>query len=150
MNKWMLLVALTACSSSKSDKPKAQLSVQAESALDFAREQLPALDKALASSDPGAGSSICAMLKADSKYLREADPALAETAEKRCGHDLAIRSLTVGAERAEAARKAQPTGHIFECSSRNSYEKMITAAGAEGDPALPAVRERWAAACPAR
>ena len=149
---YLLLLSLVACNNAKSDKPAGNdmQSIKDEAAVEFAQKELPALDAALASTDPGSASSICAVIKPDLKKIRAADAALADAVEKRCGHDLAIRSMTVGVEKAEAARKAEPTGVIFECSSRKSYEKMIAAAGADADPAVAPLRERWAAACPTK
>lgn len=153
---WLLVFALAACGKSDktddkaSDKPAAaKMDVQTEAAVEFAQKQLPEMDKQLASDDPGAASSTCAVIKPDLAKIEKADPKLAATIKERCGHDLALRSLTVFVERAEAARKKDPGARFLsECSSFEIYMKPVTAAGAEADPAIPKLRERHAAACP--
>lgn len=151
--KWLVLVALVACDSkdqSSSDKVDIR-EIKDEVGVEFARKELANIDKALASDDPGAASSTCAVIKPDMAAIKKADPKLAATVEQRCGKDLALRSLTVFVEKAEAARKASPDDKfLMECSSFDIYMKPVVSAGAEGDPAVAALRERHATACPAK
>jgi len=144
--KWMMafaFVSLTACGSSKEDKAKGSgeslEDMKDEASVDWARKQIGELDTKLASSDPGSASSTCAVIKPDMAKIKKADAKLAETLERRCGRDLAVRSMTVAVERAEK--------DTFECSSISVYEKMISKAGAESDPEVTKLRERVATAC---
>ncbi len=141
--KWMFalaLVSLAACSK-KEDKepPKASMDLKTEAAIDWAREQVAGIDTRLASKDPGSASSPCAVIEPDMAAIKKHDPKLAETLERRCGRDLAVRSMTVAVERAEA--------DASECSSISVYEKMIAAANADADPDVLKLRERVAVAC---
>ncbi|MDQ3367283.1 MAG: hypothetical protein M3680_17815 [Myxococcota bacterium] len=91
------------------------------------------------------------MIKPDLAAIQKADPKLAATIEQRCGKDLALRSLAVFVDKAEAARKADPDGRFIpECSSFDIYMKPVVAAGAEGAPEIAQLRDRHAAACPAK
>jgi hypothetical protein len=117
--------------------------------VEFARKELANIDTALASDDPGRASSSCAVIKPDFAAIKKADAKLAATLEQRCGKDLALRSLTVFVEKAEAARKAEPEARFVpECSSFDIYMKPVTAAGAEADPLVATLRDRHAVACP--
>jgi hypothetical protein len=137
------LALLVACSSQK-DQPKSEKveDMVAEASVDWARQQLPEIDKRLASADPGSASSPCAVIKPDMAKIRAADPELAKTLEVRCGRDVAVRSMTVAVERAEKDR--------FDCSAIPIYEKSIAKANAGADPEVAKLRERVAAACPKR
>lgn len=142
------LALLTACSKDKAEEQK-PMNVVDEANLDFARKELPEIDKKLASDDPGAASSSCAVIEPDLASIRKADKKLAETIERRCGRDLAIRSLAVFVGRVEAERaKEGPDGRISGCSSLDIYMKSVRAAGVEGDPEVTALVERHAKACP--
>lgn len=136
-----LLALAAACGSSKDDAGGGESfdDMKTSAEVDWARKQLPELDQQLASADPGKASSACAVIKPDMPKIRKADPKLAETLARRCGRDLAVRSLTVAVERAEADRG--------ECSMISVYEKMITEANAGDDPEVAKLRERVAAAC---
>jgi len=137
------LALLVACSSQK-DQPKSEKveDMVAEASVDWARQQLPEIDKRLASADPGSASSPCAVIKPDMAKIRAADPELAKTLEVRCGRDVAVRSMTVAVERAEKDR--------FDCAVIPIYEKSIAKANAGADPEVLKLRERVAAACPKR
>jgi hypothetical protein len=147
MNGWIIAIALVAgaACSSKDDTKISDGDFKAmedEASVDWARSQLSALDAQLASSDPGSASSTCAVIKPDMRKIKKADPELAETLARKCGRDLAVRSLTVAVERAEKDRSA--------CRSISIYEKSITKAGAEADPEVAKLRARVAAACAAK
>jgi hypothetical protein len=142
--KWMIVLALAslpACSKTEDkDSSKESLGdIKTEAAVDWAREQVADIDTRLASKDPGSASSNCAVIKPDMPAIKKADPKLAETLERKCGRDLAVRSMTVAVERAEA--------DASECSSISVYEKMIAKAGADADPEVAKLRERVATAC---
>lgn len=152
--KWLLLLTLIAGCDSKDKKSSDKIDINEikdEVGVEFARKELANIDKALASTDPGAASSTCAVIKPDMAAIKKADPKLAATVEQRCGKDLALRSLAVFVEKAEAARKADPEGKFIpECSSFDIYMKPVVTAGAEGDPEVAKLRERHTAACPAK
>ena len=138
------LALLVACSSEK-DAPRKSDKVEdmvAEASVDWARKQVPEIEKRLASADPGSASSPCAVIKPDMPKIRAADPELAKTLELRCGRDVAVRSMTIAVERAEKDR--------FDCSAIPIYEKSIAKANAGADPEVAKLRERVAAACPKR
>lgn len=145
------LVLVAGCG--KEDKKSADKidlqEIKDEAGVEFARKELANIDTALASQDPGAASSSCAVIKPDMAAIKKADAKLAETIEQRCGKDLALRSLTVFVEKAEKARAADPAARFVpECSSFDIYMKPVTKAGAEADPQVAKLRERHAAACP--
>lgn len=150
----LALVFVVACDSKdkQSSGDKIDLDeIKDEAGVEFARKNLPEIDKQLASSDPGAASSTCSVIKPDMAAIKKADPELAATLERRCGRDLAIRQLAVFVEKAEAARKADPEGKFVpECSSLDIYLKPVVKAGVEADPEVAKLRERHAAACPKR
>jgi hypothetical protein len=133
------LVVAGACSSKTDEQPARRLDPVDEASVEYARKALPDLDQRLASSDPGSASSVCAVIKPDLPKIAQADPKLAETLERKCGRDVAVRSLEVAVERAEKDRS--------ECSMIPIYEKTITSAGAEADPEVGKLRERVSAAC---
>ena len=142
------LVVLVACSKdkeAKSDDPLA--GVEEEAAVEFARKQLPDIDAKLASSDPGAVSGACSVLKADLPKIRTADKKLAETIEQRCGKDYQIRSFTVYVEKLEAERATDPTGSL-RCSSLDIYYKGVKEIGADSDPTVVKMMERYNTVCP--
>ena len=143
MNRSRILVtlALVACSS-KDDKPRPSddlADIKSEAAVEWARKELPDIDARLASSDPGRASSTCAVIKPDMAKIKKADPELAAILERKCGRDLAVRSMTIAVERAEKDH--------WDCSSIPVYEKSIAAAGAGSDPEVIKLRERVAVAC---
>jgi len=149
---WLLVFAFACGKSDEADAPPMpQLDIQTEAAVEFARKELPGLDIKLASDDPGAASSTCAVIKLDLARIRKADPKLAATVEQKCGRDVAMRSLTVFVERAEAARQKEPgAAFLSECSSFDIYMEPLIAAKADADPAVAKLRERHAAVCPKR
>ncbi len=137
------LATVAACSSKTDDKAAGSNNVEDmkdEASVDWARQQLPELDAKLASSDPGAASSTCAVIKPDMPKIRKADAALADVLERKCGRDVAVRSMAVAVERIEKDPK--------ECYSISVYEKSVTKANASGDPEVAKLRERVAAVCP--
>ena len=149
--RWMIALAvLAACSKDKTeDSPSSSTGDPIDEAkVDFARKEVPEIDKKLASDDPGAASSSCAVIKPDLAVIRKADPKLAETIERRCGRDLAIRQLAVFVARAEAERAKDPTGMVMECSSLDIYLKPVRNAGVEADAEVTALVERHGKACP--
>ncbi|MDQ3337989.1 MAG: hypothetical protein M4D80_22730 [Myxococcota bacterium] len=152
MKHLVLALALVAGCDSKEKKSSDKIDLQEikdEAGVDFARKELANIDTALASTDPGRASSSCAVIKVDMPAIKKADAKLHATLEQRCGKDLALRSLTVFVEKAEAARKAAPDDKfLMECSSFDIYMKPVVSAGAEADPQVSALRERHAAACP--
>jgi hypothetical protein len=152
--KWLVLLALVAACDSKEKSSSDKIDIKEikdEVGVEFARKELANIDTALASTDPGAASSTCAVIKPDMAAIQKADPKLAATIEQRCGKDLALRSLAVFVEKAEAARKADPEGKFIpECSSFDIYMKPVVRAGAEAAPEVAQLRERHAAACPAK
>lgn len=98
---------------------------------------------------PGLRLVECAVIEPDLASIRKADKKLAETIERRCGRDLAIRSLAVFVARVEADRaKEGPDGRISGCSSLDIYTKSVRAAGVEAAPEVTALVERHAKACP--
>ena len=148
MTKWMIAIALLGCSSKKEDQPAQSndrldmADLQSEAAVEFAEKTLPDIDKQLASTDPGAASSACAVIKPDLKKIRKAKPDLAATLEKRCGRDLAVRSLE------NEVVKIEKDPH--ECPMVGVYEKMVVKAGATEDPDVVKLHARLAAVCPAK
>lgn len=156
--KWLIAIAVVVAACGK-DKDKDTSAgdkidldeIQAEASVEFARKELPNLEAKLASDDPGAASSSCAVIKPDLAAIAKADPKLAKTIAQRCGRDLAIRQLAVFVEKAEAARKADPEGKFVpECSGLDIYLKPVKAAAVESDPEVAKLVERHAAACPKR
>jgi hypothetical protein len=147
-----VLVLLAGCDSKQAKEKSHDLEdMKEEASVDWARKQLPELEADLASSDPGKASSACSVIKPDMKAIAKADPKLAETITLRCGHDLALRSLVVFVERAEAARTAAPDDKFLtECSGWSIYMKPVTAAGADGDPQIAALKDRFGKACPGK
>jgi hypothetical protein len=145
-----VVVAVLGCKEEKKVDDKIDMkALQAEAGVEFARKELANIDTALASDDPGRASSTCAVIKPDLAAIEKADAKLAAAVKERCGKGLALRSLAVFVEKAEAARKADPEAKFVpECSSFDIYMKPVTAAGAEGDPQVATLRERHAAACP--
>lgn len=150
-----LLAMCGACSSDKeTSKEKAPDEIDMQEMVDeagvsFAREHLAEIDTLLASDDPGAASSICAVIKPDMPAIEKADTKLAETLTLRCGRDLAIRSLARFVEKAEAAYAADPTDTFsLECSSFSIYMKPVTAAGADSDPEVAKIKARHTKVCP--
>lgn len=145
MQRRRILLALSLAAagcSSKDDKPRPSDNlddIKSEAAVEWARKELPDIDARLASSDPGRASSNCAVIKPDMAKIKKADPELAATLERKCGRDLAVRSMTIAVERAEKDH--------WDCSSIPIYEKSITAAGAGSDPEVVKLRERVAVAC---
>jgi hypothetical protein len=114
-------VLLLGCGGKKEERHRDKIDmdeIQTESAVEWAQKQLPELDAKLASTDPGAASSICAVLKPDMKRIEKADPDLFKTVTTRCTHDLPLRELAVAIDKAQAARAADtsPSGFIPECS----------------------------------
>lgn len=143
------LLVVAACSKDKeADQAPSTQDMIDEASVDFARKQVAEIDKHLASDDPGAASSNCAVIKPDMPKIKKADPKLATTLEQRCGRDLALRSFTRYVEKIEAERAKDPTGRVWECSSIESYAKTVRAAGAESDAEFTALLERHAKACP--
>jgi hypothetical protein len=144
-------VALVACGEKKEDKPSDKIDIKEikdEAGVDFAKQNLAEIDTKLASADPGAASSICAVIKPDMPAIKKADAKLAAQVEKQCGHDLAVRSLTVFVERVEA--ETANGGRTLQCSSLDIYLKTVVAAKAENEPEVVALKERFAKACPPR
>lgn len=150
MNRLLLVLALVGCKEEKKVDDKIDMkALKDEAGVEFARKELANIDTALASEDPGRASSSCAVIKPDLPAIQKADPKLASTLEQRCGKDLALRSLAVFVEKAEAARKADPEARFVpECSSFDIYMKPVIKAGAENDPLVATLRDRHAAACP--
>jgi hypothetical protein len=152
------LVLGAACSSEKKSSEEGSTAVKGsdtESMIDdakvsFARKQLAELDKLLASDDPGAASSTCAVIEVDFPAIEKADSKLAETLKARCGRDLAVRSLARFVEKAEAAHAKDPTDTFSkECSSYPIYMKPVTAAGVAADDAEVAkIKARYDVVCP--
>jgi hypothetical protein len=147
------MVALVGACGSK-EEAKSDNSVEGmvdEASVDFARKQIPELDRMLASKDPGEASSTCAVIKPDMAKIQKADKKLADTLAKKCGPDLALRSLAVLVERAEEERAKDPEAKFLsECSSWNSYMKSVTANGADNDPQVATLKERYSKACPGK
>lgn len=117
--KALVLVALLAACGSKKEKEKSNdlEDMKEEASVDWARKQLPEIDTQLASKDPGQASTTCAVIKPDMAAIKKADAKLAETLAKKCGPDLALRSLAVFVERAEAERAKDPDAKFLsECS----------------------------------
>jgi hypothetical protein len=142
-----LAVMLVACGSKEEKKSDDVKDMVDDASVDWARKQVPEIEKLLASSDPGAASSNCAVIKPDMAKVQKADKKLAAQLEKLCGHDLHLRSLTVFVEKAEAARKVAPDDKfLMECSSWDIYAKHVPADDAE----LPKLKARYDAACPPR
>jgi hypothetical protein len=145
------LVLVTGCGKEK-EKDPSKIDIKEiadEAAVEFARKNLAEIDTKLASQDPGSASSVCTVIKIDMPAIKKADPKLAETIEKRCGRDLAIRSLAVFVEKAEAERAKDPNAvYVPECSGLDIYLKPVVAAGAEADPEVAPLKERHAKACP--
>jgi len=150
--KWLILLAcVSACNSKKEQKTDDVKDMVNEASVDFARKELPEIDKKLASDDPGAASSSCAVIKPDMPAIRKADAKLADTIEKKCGHDLALRQLAVFVDKAEAARAKEPDSKFLsECSSWDIYMKPVTAAKADADPEVATLHDRFAKACPGK
>jgi hypothetical protein len=147
-----LVTTLGACGS-KEEKSKSNdlEDMKDEASVDWARKQLAELDTMLASKDPGQASSTCAVIKPDMPKIEKADKKLAETIAKKCGPDLALRSLAVFVERAEEERAKDPDAKFLgECSSWNIYMKSVTSSGAEGDPQVATLKERFSKACPGK
>ena len=119
-----------------------------ESAVDFAQQHLADLDTKLASADPGSVTGTCAVIKADLPRIEKADPALAATVKQKCGHDRKVREIAVAIDKAEAARKASPDGHLFECTTVKVELGELAKAGFDQDAAVTALAPRWQAACP--
>lgn len=149
MRALVVVVFLIACDS-KTEKQGGADMVE-EASVEWARGQLPELDKQLASNDPGQASSTCAVIKPDMAKIKKADAKLADTLAKKCGPDLALRQLAVFVERAEAERAKDPDSKFLgECSSWSIYMKPVIAAGAEGDPEVGKLKERFSKACPGK
>ena len=143
---WLALVLVVACDSKK-DKSDSTKDMVEEAEVDWARKQVPEIAKLLASDDPGAASSNCAVIKPDMPKVRKADKALADKLEKLCGHDRHMRSLTVFVEKAEAARKAAPDDkRLLECGSWDIYAKELPPDDAE----VTKLKARYSAACPGK
>lgn len=143
------LLVVAACSKDReADGAPSTREMIDEASVDFARKQVPEIDKHLASEDPGAASSNCAVIKPDLPAIQKADPKLAATIERRCGRDLAVRSFARYVEKIEAERAKDPAAKVWECSSIESYAKPVRAAGAESDAEYTALLERHAKACP--
>ena len=122
-----------------------------EAGVEFARKQLADLDKRLASDDPGSASSICSVIATDMPAIEKADSKLAATLKRRCGRDVAVRSLEKFVKEAEAARAASPDDKfLMECSSFSIYMKPVKAAGADQDPEVAKLHGRFAKACPGK
>jgi hypothetical protein len=120
----------------------------AEASVDWARKQLPEIDKKLASTDPGSASSVCAVIKPDMKKIEKADPELATQVKQKCLHDYPLRELAVAIDKAEAARAAQPTGYVSECSRVTVDIKGLDKQGLVAEAA--ALITRGEATCPKR
>lgn len=151
--KALLLIGFLVACGSKEEKSKSNdlEDMKDEASVDWAREQLAALDTQLASKDPGQASSTCAVIKPDMAKIQKADKKLADTLAKKCGPDLALRSLAVFVERAEEERAKDPDAKFLgECSGWNIYMKPVTASGAEGDPQVATLKERFSKACPGK
>jgi hypothetical protein len=141
---WIAMV-LVACDSKKEKRSDDVKDMVDDASVDWARKQVPEIEKLLASDDPGAASSNCAVIKPDMPKIVKADKALAAKLVKLCGHDYNLRSLTVFVERAEAARKAKPDDRfLLECGSWDIYAKGIAA----DDPDVVKLKARYDAACP--
>ena len=141
---WLALM-LVACDSKKEKKSDDVKDMVEEASVDWARKQVPEIEKLLASDDPGAASSNCAVIEPDRPKIRKADKKLADQLAKLCGHDLHLRSLTVFVEKAEAARKANPDDkRLLECGSWNIYAKGLPADDAD----VTKLEARYDAACP--
>lgn len=150
MKALLALVLLVGCGSKK-EKSNDLPDMKDEASVDFARKQIPELDKMLASDDPGQASSTCAVIKPDMPAIEKADKALAAELVKRCNHDLAVRSLAVFVGRAEAERAKDPEAKFLgECSGWDIYMKPVKNAKADGEPEVTALRERFSKACPGK
>ncbi|MGE0398749.1 MAG: hypothetical protein AB7T06_18725 [Kofleriaceae bacterium] len=151
MKAALFVVLLVACGSKKEEKSNDLGDMKEEASVEFARKQIPELDKMLASKDPGQASSTCAVIKPDMQAIEKADPKLAADLVKRCNHDLALRSLAVFVERAEEERAKDPDAKFLgECSGWNIYMKPVINAKADGAPEVAALKERFSKACPGK
>jgi hypothetical protein len=122
--------------------------IKDEVGVDFARKNLAEIDAKLASTDPGAASSICAVIKPDLPAIQKADKKLAADVEKRCGRDLAVRSFAVYVEAIEAEHSRDPGKRSWECSSLDIYWKPVITAKADADPEALALKARHGKTCP--
>lgn len=146
----VLVLVLAGCGSKK-EKSNDIEDMKEEASVEWARKQLPELDTMLASKDPGQASSTCAVIKPDIAAIEKADKKLAEAIAKKCGHDLALRTLTVFVERAEEERAKDPESKFLgECSSWDIYMKPVINAKADGAPEVAALKERFGKACPGK
>ncbi|MFN0250973.1 MAG: hypothetical protein ACKV2T_29130 [Kofleriaceae bacterium] len=148
-----MILALVGACGSKEEKSKSNDlgDMKDEASVDWARKQIAEIDKLLASKDPGAASSTCAVIKPDMAAIQKADKKLAETLTKKCGPDLALRSLAVFVERAEEERAKDPEAtFLSECSGWNIFMKTVIATGAESDPSVAPLKERFGKACPGK
>ncbi len=151
------LLSLTiGCSSDKesaketSSKDIDMKSMVDEAGVSFARKQLTELDARLASDDPGSASSICSVIKPDMPAIEKADAELAKTLTQRCGHDVAVRSLTRFVEKLEVEHAADPDGFLIDCSSLSIYMKTVIAAKADKEAEVTELIARHTKVCPAK
>jgi hypothetical protein len=147
----LALALLAACDSKEKPKDNSVEGMIDDANVDFARKEVPEIEKKLASPDPGSAAGSCAVVKPDLPKIRKADKKLADKIEKLCGHDFSIRSLTVFVEKAEAARAKDPNDKfLMECGSWDIYMKPVIAASSGDDPAIAPLKERYAKACPGK
>ncbi len=143
-----LCVLVLGCGKSQKDEKMPSLAeMKAEAAVEWAHKQLPDLDQRLASTDPGAASSICSVIKPDLASIEKADADLAAQIKQRCFHDLRVRELAVAIDKAEIEQKT-PSSVMFGCSRVASDLQALAKDKLDTDPAVVALAPRIATVCP--